>query len=174
MQEQPKTSGVGTFDLALKEIEHRQERAALGNVNCIPLPFERTAQFHPGVEKGTYEIITASSGVAKSKFARYLYVINSYEFIKENPETDVRLKIFFFSLEESKEKFMMSIISYWLYTKHRKRVSIKELRSVGKVGSYLPDDVLELIRESKEYFKDLEKYVVIIDSVKHPTGKKII
>jgi len=170
MEEQKKLNGEGVFYKALKEIEHRQERAALGNVNCIPLPFERTAQFHPGVEKGTYTIVTASSGVAKSKFTRFLYVINSYEFIKNNPETDVRLKIFFFSLEENKEKFMMSIISYWLYTKHHKRVSIKQLRSVGKVGSFLSQEILELIKQGEEYFADLEKYVTIIDNVKNPTG----
>lgn len=170
MEEKEKLNGEGIFDAAIRQIELRQERAASGYTNCIPLPFKRTSRFHPGVEKGTYDIITASSGVSKSKFTRFLYVMNSYEFIKENPETDIRLKIFFFSLEEDKEKFMMSIISYWLYIKHRKRVSIKELRSIGEVGTYLPQDILNLVKEGKEYFKDLEKYVTIIDSVKNPTG----
>lgn len=168
--EKEKSSGEGIFDLALKEIELRQERAALGFTNCIPFPFKRTSQFHPGLEQGTYDIVTASSGVAKSQYARFMYVINSYEFIKENPNADIRLKIFFFSLEESKEKFMMSIISYWLYTKHRKRVSVKQLRSIGQPGTYLNEDVLNLIKEGKEYFADLEKYVTVIDNARNPTG----
>lgn len=171
-EEQQKQSGGDIFSRALKEIELRQERAASGYVNCIPLPFKRTSQFHPGLEQGTYDLVTASSGVAKSQFARFLYVINSYEFIKENPNCDIRLKIFFFSLEESKEKFMMSIISYWLYTKHRKRVSVKQLRSIGQPGTYLDEDVLQLIKEGEEYFADLEKYVTVHDSIRNPTGKK--
>lgn len=165
-----KLSGEGIFDSALLQIKKRQERAALGHVNCIPFPFERTSQFFPGIERGTYDICTANSGVGKSKLARFLYVIVPYTFIKENPDTDIRLKIFYFSLEESKEKFMMSIISYWLFVQHNMRVSIKQLRSVGNVGYYLPDDVIAKIEEAKEYFADLEKYVTIIDHIHNPTG----
>lgn len=164
------SSGDGIFDAALSQIKQRQERAALGHMNCIPFPFERTSRFFPGIERGTYDICTASSGVGKSKLARFLYVIVPYTFIKENPETDIRLKIFYFSLEESKEKFMMSMISYWLFVKHGMRVSIKELRSVGKVGYYLPDSVISKIEEAKEYFADLENYVTIVDDIHNPTG----
>lgn len=164
------SSGESIFDKALNHIQERQERAALGHVNCIPLKFERTSKVFPGVERGTYDIVTANSGVGKSKLARYMYVITPYEFIKENPETDIRLKIFYFSLEESKEKFMMSIISYWLFVKHNMRVSIKQLRSVGQVGYYLPDAVINKIKEAKEYFADLEKYVEVIDNITNPTG----
>lgn len=166
--EEPVKEGI--FSSALREIEAKQERASLGFINCIPLPFNRTSEFHPGIEQGTYDIITASSGVAKSQYARFMYVISSYEFIKENPDADIRLKIFFFSLEESKEKFMMSIISHWLYTKHRRRVSVKQLRSVGKRGTYLSEEILQLIKAGKEYFADLENYVTVIDNARNPTG----
>lgn len=170
MEENKQHSGEELFDSTLAEIERNQERAASGQVNCIPVSFPWMSQFYPGVERGTYQIVTASSGVSKSKFTRYLYVINSYEFIKNNPNVDITLRIFYFSLEESKEKFMMSIISYWLYVKHKKRISIKELRSIGKPGDFLDQETIELIKQGKEYFKDLSKYVVVHDSVRNPTG----
>jgi replicative DNA helicase len=170
MEENKQHSGEELFDSTLAEIEKNQERAASGQVNCIPVSFPWMAQYYPGVERGTYQIVTANSGVAKSKFARYLYVINSYEFIKNNPDVDITLRIFYFSLEETKEKFMMSIISYWLYVKHKKRISIKELRSIGKPGVYLNQEIIELIKQGKEYFADLSKYVTVIDNVKNPTG----
>jgi hypothetical protein len=169
-EEIKKPNGEDIFERALSEIKLRQERAALGFTNCIPLPFKRASQFYPGTEKGNYLIYAASSGIGKSKIVRYLHVIVPYEFIKENPEIDIRLKIFFFSLEESKEKFMMSLISYWLYKNYQLRVSIKQLRSVGQIGNYLSDDIIAKIELAKDYFKDLEKYVTIIDDVHNPTG----
>jgi replicative DNA helicase len=172
-QQERRPDGADLFEIALRQIRERQERAALGNANCIPFPFKRTSHYYPGIEKGTYVICTANSGVGKSKLARYLYVISTYEFIKENPDIDIRLRIFYFSLEESREKFMMSIISYWLFRKYNIRVSIKQLRSVGEIGSYLSDDIISKIEEGREYFSDLERYVTIIDDISNPTGKNI-
>ena len=162
--------GEDLFNSTVHEIERNQERAASGQVNCIPVSFPWMSQYYPGVEKATYQVISANSGIGKSKFARYLYVINSYEFIKNNPGTDIKIKIFYFALEETQEKFMMSIISYWLYVKHKKRVSIKELRSIGKPGVYLSQEIIDLIKKGHEFFKDLLKYVTVISDTKNPTG----
>lgn len=170
MEEQKRKAGEDLFNSTLSEIERNQERAASGQVNCIPVSFPWMSQYYPGVEQGTYQIITANSGCSKSQFTRYLYVINSYEFIKNNPEIDIKIKIFYFALEEKKEKFMMSIISYWLYIKHKKRVSIKELRSIGKPGEYLSQDIIDLVKQGYEYFSDLLNYVTVIDDCKNPTG----
>lgn len=169
-KEQQNQVGEDLFNSTVHEIERNQERAASGQVNCIPISFPWMSQYYPGVEQGTYQIISANSGVSKSQFTRYLYVINSYEFIKNNPGIDIRLKIFYFALEEKKEKFLMSIISYWLYVKHKKRVSIKELRSIGKPGVYLSQEIIDLIKKGYEYFKDLLNYVTVIDNVFNPTG----
>ena len=135
-----------------------------------PLPFDRGAEFFPGIERATYDIITANSGIGKSKLARFLYVMNAISWVKNNPDSDIRLKIFYFSLEETREKFMMSMMSYYLWVNFRLRISVKQLRSVGKNGYFLPDDVLEKIEQAKEYFSDFEQYVTIIDNVSNPTG----
>jgi len=167
MTQQP---GEDVYKLALAQIELRRDRALSGHANCIPNPFKRTSEVSPGIERGTYDIVTANSGIGKSKYTRFNYVMVPYMFIKSNPDADIRLKIFYFSLEESKEKFMMSIISYYLNWKYKIRVSVKQLRSVGKLGYSLSDDHLEKIKEAQEFFADLEKIVTVIDDIKNPTG----
>lgn len=170
MEVQRKESSEELFDSTLRLIKERQERAACGQLNHIPFPFERSSGVFPGIEKGTYSIWSAGTGVGKSQFVRYLYVISVYDFLKKNPELDIKWKLFYFSLEETKEKFMMTLISHYLYINHKLRVSVRQLRSVGKVGYYLPDDVIKKIEKAKEYFKDLTKYVEIHDSIRNPTG----
>lgn len=171
MEENKPHSGEELFDSTLAEIKKRQERAATGQLNCIPFPFERASSSFPGIERSTYSIYGAASGIGKSKYVRYIYVIWVYDFIKNNPDLDIKWKLFYFSLEETKEKFMMSLISHYLYVKYKGlRVSIKDLRSVGKIGYYLQQDVLDKIEEAREYFKDLSKYITIHHEIRNPTG----
>jgi replicative DNA helicase len=162
--------GEQHFDNLLQKIKDRQERAISGKLNCIPLPFERTRRFFPGIEKSCITIVTASSGVAKSKFTRFLYVYHVYKYIKENPNADIRIKIFYFSLEESKERFFLSLISKWLYDNHRLRISIKQLLSIGEQGCHLNDEIIELVTKAKEYFIEFTNYVTVIEEVRNPTG----
>lgn len=170
MEKKEEVNGEELFDSTLAEIKKRQERAATGQINCIPFPFQRASNSFPGIERGTYSQYIAGTGVGKSKIVRYLYVIWVYDFLKKNPELDIKWRLFYFSLEETKEKFMMSIISHYLYEHHKIRVSIKDLRSVGQVGYFLPQDILEKIEEAREYFKDLSKYVTVHDEIRHATG----
>lgn len=170
MEKQQEVNSEGLFDSTLEVIRKRQERAATGQMNCIPFPFERSSGIFPGIERGTYTSWVAATGVGKSQVVRYIHVIWVYDFLKRNPELDIKWKLFYFCLEETKEKFMMSIISHYLYREHKLRISIKQLRSVGKVGYYLPQDVLDKIEAAREYFEDLTKYVEIHDSVRNPYG----
>lgn len=163
-------SGEEQFNVILSNIKERQQRAISGKLNCIPLPFQRTATFFPGIERATMTIISASSGVGKSKFTRFLYIYYVYQYLKNNPDSDIRAKIFYFSLEESKERFFLSLISKWLLDNCDLRISIKELLSIGGKDCYLDDGIISLIEDAKEYFIDFTKYVTVVDSVKNPTG----
>jgi hypothetical protein len=170
MEENKQHNGEELFDSTLAEIKKRQERAATGQLNCIPLPFERASRGFPGTERGTYNQYIAGTGVGKSQIVRYIHIISVYDFLKNNSQLDIKWKLFYFSLEETKEKFMMSIISHYLYINHKLRVSIKDLRSVGNVGYYLPQDTLDKIEAARDHFKDLSKYVTVHDEIRHPTG----
>lgn len=162
--------GVTLFDRSFEQITKSAERAKSGKLNCIPLPFNRTRKFYAGIEKGTYVIVTANSGVGKSKLAKYLFVTEPYRFTKEVLDAGIKLKIFWFCLEESRENFMLSLISNHLYEHYNIRLSVKQLKSIGEPGYYLPDETLAKIAETKEYFVDLEKILNVYDDVRNPMG----
>ena len=108
------------FSEVIKNIDESRNRKH----NCIPLGFKRFEEDLPGIIKENYTIITASSGVGKSKLALAKYVIKPFKFVTEE-ETDIDAKIFVFALEESKQKFYLSILSYLLYEKYNIEISVK-------------------------------------------------
>lgn len=146
--------------------KHNHEQ---GFHNCIPfLGMERFEKFIPGIEKSTYYLLTAGSGVGKSKLARYLFIHNPYQYITTQ-ETDVKLTIKYFSLEESKKKIIMSEISKYLFTKYGIVVSVKELQSIGRYNT-ITTEILEKIEEAEEYIEQFLEVVDIIDNIRNPTG----
>lgn len=141
-----------------------------GYFNCIPfMGMERLERFLPGIEQDTYYLITASSGVGKSKFARYLFIHNPYEYIKNNPETDIKLTIKYFSLEESKEKIILAEISKYLFTRYGYNISVKQLQSRGRFNT-ISEEVLSKIKEAEKYVEEFLETVEIIDTIRNPTG----
>jgi hypothetical protein len=163
-------SGESLFDRSLSVVERLRDRAVNDLLNCVPLSFERTRKYYPGVEQGIYYCVTASSGVGKSKFAKYMFVTEPYKYTINNPDCGIKLKMFYFCLEESKESFMLSLISNYLFERYTIRMSVKQLKSIGEPGFYLPEDTLNKIKEAKEYFRKLESTLVVHDNIRNPTG----
>ena len=158
------------FNEIYSEIIQNRENHQQGYFNCIPfMGMKRLERYLPGIEQDTYYKITASSGVGKSKLARYLFIHNPYQFIKNHPESGIKLTIKYFSLEESKKKIILSEISKYLFTKYGISISIKQLQSRGRFNT-INEDILEKIKEAEEYVEEFLKVVDIIDSIRNPTG----
>lgn len=158
------------FNEIYSEIIQNRENHQQGYFNCIPfMGMERLERYLPGIEQETYYKITASSGVGKSKLARYLFIHNPYQFIKNYPESGIKLTIKYFSLEESKKKIILSEISKYLFTKYGISISIKQLQSRGRFNT-ISGDSLEKIKEAEEYVNEFLKVVDIIDNIRNPTG----
>ena len=134
------------FEKIEKNLKNREE----GYFNCIPFDeMERLEKYIPGIEQSTYYLVTANSGIGKSKLVRNLFIQSPYEYVKNHPEDDIKLDIIYFSLEESKEKVILSLISKYLYYRHRLSIGIKKLQSIGRHNTISPD-VLEKVKEAKE------------------------
>lgn len=158
------------FNDIYSEIRQNRENHTSGYYNCIPfMGMERLERFLPGIEQDTYYLLTASSGVGKSKLARYLFIHNPYQFIKNHPESGIKLSIKYFSLEESKKKIILSEISKYLFTTYGLVVSIKQLQSRGRFNTITPD-ILDKIQEAEAYVNEFLETVEIIDSIRNPTG----
>lgn len=155
------------FKKTLEAIKTNKENRDQGRFNNIPFGLPSLDAHVPGVMKGLQYIVTASSGVGKTQLTKFLFVNQPYKFMKEHPQMNIKLKILYFALEESKEEFMLSLICNRLKDKYNIDVSTMQLKSIGVS---LPNEVLRKVEECSEYFSELEQCLEIVDTVSNPFG----
>lgn len=163
-----KRESTSLFERVHSNITERKERLLNGKVNCIPWGLPRFEEHSPGIEQGKYYQITAASKVGKTQLCDALFLYNAVQQVIDNG-LDVRLKIFYFTLELSKEEKMLACFANILYVKEGIRISPTDLKSTH-ASRMLDDKVLELLKKYKPYFDKIEEIVEFIDSVKHPYG----
>lgn len=155
----------------LEDLEKRRERNVLGEFNCIPSPFLRFSTDFVGIEREKYYLVTGLAKSAKTQFASRVFI---YEPLKQaflNPDR-IKLRIFYYPLEESPKAVFLRYISYLLYTESegKIRLSSTDLKSTKK-GNPLKAEILELL-SSEVYKRQLdffEEHVVFSEET-NPTG----
>ena len=65
---------MSLYRQVLNNIEDRRTRALSGQYNSIPAPFPKLAKYYSGIEKGRYELVTASRKIGKTQYADFAYV----------------------------------------------------------------------------------------------------
>lgn len=155
-----------TFKEIVEKLKKNKELKEQGKVTSILFPFKRFSKVFPGWERGTQTIITASSGIGKTKLAKFLAVTSVYEFVKQRPE--IKTKMFYFALEESVENFWLGMISTLLYEKYSVSLSPNQLKSLGEFQ--LTDEVLKQVEECEDVINDMQKCIEVVDYIFNPYG----
>lgn len=157
------------FDSVMTYLEGRRERAINGLYNCIPWPFPRFREFLPGTQMGKFIIVTANQKVCKTKFCDFVFVYETLFFIMEHPE--IKVKMFYFCLEESARKKFIEFQCHLLYRLDGIIMSPTELESTDK-DRPVPEHILQLLRSDKyqAYIKKFEEMVEYVDNERNPTG----
>jgi len=158
------------FERVLDELKDKKERRESGKVNAIPFPFKRFGKVLPGVEQAKYYNVTANSKVGKTQLADFLFVYSTIKYyVEQGIKEGIKLKIFYFSLEMSKEEKMKQLISYFLFIKKKLLLSPTKLES--KFENYiLEDEIVTFLEEEKEFFAAFESIVEFHDTTRNPYG----
>ena len=155
----------------LKCLEERRKKVIDGGINSIPSPFIRFREDFLGVEQGKYYVITASTKGGKTQLASYLFIYNTLLYAYNNPNK-IRVKVFYYPLEETPEDIMTRFMSYLLYTLsgYKIRISPIDLKST-KEGKVLDETIIELLKKD-EYLNILKFFEdnVIFSTSTNPTG----
>ncbi len=161
----------GLIQRVLHNAKERRERILEGKVNCIPSPFKTFRYDFPGVELGTYYLVSGGAKASKSKLANFLFLFNTIIYAYNNPDL-VRLKVFYALLEEKAENITGKFICFLLYTLSagKIRVDIKTFKSVDE-GRVLSENILELLQtlEYQSILHFFEEHVTFIPD-RNPTG----
>lgn len=108
------------------------------------------------------------SNKLKTQIADWLFLYNTIQQVIDK-KLQIRLKIFYFSLEMSKEEKMLSAFSNILYVKEGIRIAPKDLKST-KADKVLDEETLKIITRYKPYFDKIEEIVEFIDDIRNPFG----
>ena len=156
------------FSRVYENIVNKRERILNGKVNCIPWGLPRFEENSPGIEQGKYYQVTAQSKAGKTQLTDWLFVFNTIKQIIDN-NLDIKLKIFYFTLELSKEEKMLACFANILYVKEGLRIAPTDLKSTH-AKKVLSSEVLEIISKYQKYFDKIEEIVEFVDDIRHATG----
>lgn len=162
---------MGLVTRVLENLKTRREKVLSGGLNCIPSPFRVFRRDFPGVEQGKMYLLSGASKSGKTQLANFLFLYNSVIYAYYHP-TKLRLQIFYFPWEETKEKIIQRFMCYLLYILSNKqiRVSPMELSSVD-AGHVVDNKILELLNsiEYRAVLDFFEEHVHFVDD-SNPTA----
>lgn len=149
-------------------IKERADKIRNGGVNCISSPFIRFRKEFIGTEQKKYYIVTANTKVGKTQFANFLFVFTNIIYAYEHPE-QIRLKIFYYALEETPEDITLRFMSFLLNKYANIRISPSDLASSANVP--LDDKVLEALElpQIKNLLEFYDSHVEF-SPTRNPTG----
>lgn len=162
--------GLSSTGDVIDNLKRRRENLLSGGVNCIPLPFERFRSEVPGIEQGTYVLVTANQKTGKTQLANYLYVFNALDYAFMNPGR-CSIHIIYFALEESVQKVIERYMAHLLYKLDGIRLSPSDLRSTS-VDYPIPEEALEKLQSEpyQERLRFFEQCVQFETENTNPTG----
>lgn len=141
-----------------------------GDYTCIPwLKLKRLSDVIPGVEKKKIYMVTASSKVGKSKLTDLLFVYEPLNFLKTYKPKNIKIKIFYFSLEQSKEEKIQELLSNRIFEHTGQLISPSKMESM--FNNYILDDATaKKLDDLDQEFADFESIVEYIDDIRNPFG----
>lgn len=152
-----------------KHIDENMKRAEEGGINCIPSPFKAFNRDFPGIEQGKYYLVSGATKGGKSQVANYLFLYVPILYAYHHPDK-LKLKIFYFPLEETDEKITLRFLSYLMYTINHVRISPEDALSIIE-GRKLDRGTRELMNneEIQNILQFYKEHVYFI-SDRNPTG----
>ena len=153
----------------IENLKDRRERILRGDINCIPFTFSRFSNNLPGIEMGKYYLVSGNTKAGKTQITNFMFLYTPLLYAYHNPDK-IRIKIFYFPLEETPEAITLRFMSYLLFTISGKRVAPIDLKSTNSKKD-LSEDILELL--NSEVYQSILKFYeenVIFLNERNPTG----
>lgn len=160
---------MSNFDRIYDDIKRRKENIESGGINSIPFPLKNLNKAIPGIAPEIQIGLTSSSGGMKSKLSRALFLNGPYEYYQKHKDiSNMDLKIFMFTLEDSPDRVRKYMLIKALYETYGIRVDVRKIDSYLEEDK-LSDDLLFKIDTLRPYMEEMEK-VVEFSNISNPTG----
>lgn len=155
----------------LEYLQDRRNKLLNGGINSIPSPFVRFRSEFVGIEQGKYYVTTAATKGGKTQFTSFMFLYTPLLYAYNNPDK-IRLKVFYYPLEETPEDITKRFMSYLLNDLSGGEIHISpaDLQSTDN-SKPVPQEVLDALKE-EEFQKILKFYedTVIFSPSRNATG----
>lgn len=155
-------------DRVVTNLKERRDNLLNGKINSIPSPFIGFTDEFIGLEQSTYYGVTSYTKGGKTQFTLNL-LFEALMFAYEHTNA-MKLKVFYFVLEETPERIMQRFMSWLLFRLDRIRISPKDLRS-SQNDKPVANEILELL-DTERYTKyiDFFEQCFVFSTTANPTG----
>lgn len=115
--------------------------------------------------KGDYYLITSGVSVGKTTFTLDKFVFDQINWLIKNPDSGLDCFYTYFSLEETKVRLELRILSRFVYDATGIEYSYSQL--INKNGKSEVD--IEVLKQAKQHVEIFNRFVEIVDHCKTPT-----
>lgn len=126
--------------------------------------FPRLFKVIPGWLKGVIHCVTAGTGVGKTKFVKYAFLLHSYTYCKQN---GIPFYCLWFALEEDEETFWISLLCDLMYERYGLTLTYYQYKRFHEGRTEEHDRV---VKELEPEIEEMKKYIKVVDYVSNPTG----
>lgn len=145
------------------------EKGKRGEAIWIPVGFEKIG-LNVGVVQRCYTLVGGMSGTGKTAFVDLAYVLNPYEWIRKYPETGVKIKWLYWSLERSHQYKLAKWTCLYLWQRYQIKIDVPTLLQWGGHRNKIKEDIYQKIYKATEYFEELLQHIQLMDGSINPTG----
>ena len=159
---------MNLIDRTFEYIKERRDKILNGGINSIPSPFVRFQDEFIGIEQKRYYVVTANTKVGKTQLASFLFLFTPLLYAYEHPDK-LRIKIFYYPLEETPEDVTMRLMSFLLNKYAGIRISPSDLASSSNKA--LDKEVIEAL--NTDTIKNILNFFnehVEFSATRNPTG----
>lgn len=155
--------------ISKEQVQEQIRRGVLGLNAGIPHGHTKLTEFIPNIQLSTYYLVGGELSTGKSAFANDMFVYNPIDWYLDNKEeTDIRLKIPYYSFEIPKRDMTIKYIARRIYKKYGILLDINYILSRGK--NKISQEHYDLVVNELPVLNDLEDILLVQDLPKNPTG----
>ena len=119
-----------------------------------------------GIHQSRYYLCGADSGVGKTTFTNFVFVLEAVREVMKNPRP---LMIHYYSFEIAEEELIAKWIVYGVKVLHQVDLHMDYI--LGRIKDMpMTDEHAEMVEESIEFISGIMQYMNICDTVKNPTS----
>lgn len=129
----------------------------------FPMGFNRLIEYIPDIERSKTYLIFGESGSGKSAFVDTAYVFNPLNwYINNKDNTDLKLKILYYSLEISRERLLLKQITRKIYLDTGLLLDVNYILSKGR--HRISEEHYQLVLKYCKEFDRMSDYLIIKDN----------